>query len=107
MPIRVERGEKTITAKLSGEIDHHAANLLREEIDRCARDCRPELLTLDFKGVEFMDSSGIGLVLGRFRLMQELEGALRLANMPAHLRKVMRVAGIENLDITINGEDTP
>ena len=55
--------------------------------------------------MEFKDSSGIGLVLGRFRLMQELEGALRLANLPPHLRKVMRVAGIENLDISIGGEE--
>lgn len=102
MAIKVERKEKNITFKLSGEIDHHTAKTLREEIDRCTRSFRPDLLTLDFKGVEFMDSSGIGLVLGRFRLMQELEGGLRIVNMPPHLRKVMRVAGIENLDISIN-----
>lgn len=103
MAVKVERGEKDIVFKLSGEIDHHTAKNMREEIDRCARNARPELLTLDFKGVDFMDSSGIGLVLGRFRLMQELEGSLRIVNMPLHLRKVMRVAGIENLDITISG----
>lgn len=105
MAIKVERGERNITFKLSGEIDHHTAKNLREEIDRCARSFHPGQLTLDFKGVEFMDSSGIGLVLGRFRLMQELDGALRIVNMPTHLRKVMRVAGIENLDISISGGD--
>lgn len=105
MPVRVEHGEKTITIKLSGEIDHHTAKNLREEIDRCAKTYSPTLLIMDFKGVEFMDSSGIGLVLGRYRLMQELEGSLRLVNMPTHLRKVMRVAGIENLNISIDGGD--
>lgn len=103
MPVRVEHGEKTITIKLSGEIDHHTSKNLREEIDRCAKTYSPSLMTMDFKGVEFMDSSGIGLVLGRYRLMQELEGSLRLVNMPTHLRKVMRVAGIENLNISIDG----
>ncbi|MEG1687081.1 MAG: STAS domain-containing protein [Angelakisella sp.] len=106
MPVKVEREEKSMTFKLSGEIDHHAAKSLREEIDRCARAYRPEQLTLDFKGVEFMDSSGIGLVLGRYRLMQELDGTLRLINMPAHLRKVMRLAGIENLGISMDGGET-
>lgn len=103
MALKVERGEKTLTFKLSGEIDHHTAKSMREEIDRCVRSFHPGHLTLDFKGVEFMDSSGIGLVLGRYRLMQETEGALSIVNMPQHLRKVMRVAGIENLDISISG----
>ncbi|MEG1942584.1 MAG: anti-sigma factor antagonist, partial [Angelakisella sp.] len=62
MSLRVEHGEKTVTVKLSGEIDHHTAKNLREEIDRCAKSYSPEVLTMDFKGVEFMDSSGIGLV---------------------------------------------
>ena len=54
---------------------------------------------LDFAGVEFMDSSGIGLVLGRYRLMQEMNGKLVLRAMPPHIRRVMRVAGIASLEI--------
>lgn len=52
-----------------------------------------------FSGVEFMDSSGIGLVLGRYRLMQEMNGKLVLRAMPPHIRRVMRVAGIASLEI--------
>ena len=48
---------------------------------------------------EFMDSSGIGLVLGRYRLMQEMNGKLVLRAMPPHIRRVMRVAGIASLEI--------
>lgn len=103
MAIKVERDEHSITFRLSGELDHHTAQSMREEIDRCARSFRPQQLVLDFHDIEFMDSSGIGLVLGRYRLMQELDGKLRIINMPPHLRKVMRVAGIENLDISISG----
>ena len=58
-------GSGTLAAYLSGEIDHHAAQSLRKEIDAQIDDRLPELLTLDFSGVTFMDSSGVGLILGR------------------------------------------
>ncbi len=57
-------GSGTLAAYLSGEIDHHAAQSLRKEIDAQIDDRLPELLTLDFSGVTFMDSSGVGLILG-------------------------------------------
>lgn len=104
MPALIENEEDGVAVLLSGEIDHHSALRMREEIDACVRQKRPDKLVLDFGRVEFMDSSGIGLVLGRYRLMQELEGHLILRNLPAHIRKVMRVAGIENLDIRQEGK---
>lgn len=99
MPVTMQTAGRTMTAKLSGELDHHHTQKLREEIDRSVLKERPGRLVLDFGGVEFMDSSGIGLVLGRYRLMQELEGRLTLRTMPPHIRRVMRVAGIANLEI--------
>ena len=66
--------------------------------DSVRRTC-PRLLVLDFGGVEFMDSSGIGIVLGRYRLMQDMGGKLALRNLPPHIRRVMQVAGISSLDI--------
>lgn len=105
MNVRIDKEGNMLIFKLGGEIDHHTAKSIREEIDRYTTKCNPDVLMLDFKNVEFMDSSGIGLVLGRYRLMQELGGSLKIINMPAHLCKVMRVAGIENLDISINGGD--
>ncbi len=99
MPTKIHMEEERMTAFLSGEIDHHNAQKLREDIDSCAQRNHPKTLILDFGGVEFMDSSGIGLVLGRYRLMQDLGGRLELQNVPSHIKKVMRVAGIENLCI--------
>ena len=57
-------GSGTLAAYLSGEIDHHAAQSLRREIDAQIDDRLPELLTLDFSGVTFMDSSGVGAYSG-------------------------------------------
>lgn len=99
MPVTIEVNGNTMTARLSGELDHHHTQKLREEIDRSVQKEHPNRLILNFAGVEFMDSSGIGLVLGRYRLMQEREGSLVLCAMPPHIRRVMRVAGIANLEI--------
>lgn len=99
MPVTIEVNGNTMTARLSGELDHYHTQKLREEIDRSVQKEHPNRLILNFAGVEFMDSSGIGLVLGRYRLMQEREGSLVLCAMPPHIRRVMRVAGIANLEI--------
>ena len=99
MPVTIEVNGDTMTARLSGELDHHHTQKLREEIDRSVQKERPARLVLNCAGVEFMDSSGIGLVLGRYRLMQEREGRLALSAMPPHIRRVMRVAGIADLEI--------
>lgn len=64
MPVTIETNGDTMVARLSGELDHHHTQKLREEIDRNVQKERPARLALDFAGVEFMDSSGIGLVLG-------------------------------------------
>ncbi len=109
MPVKIELSpdRETVTVYFTGEIDHHSAKKMREDIDSCAQHNEPRVLILDFGGVEFMDSSGIGIVLGRYRLMQELGGELRLQNMPSHIRKVMRVAGIDNLKMTDSKGDKP
>ncbi len=101
MPVKIEVAPEadTVTALLTGEIDHHGAGRLRETIDDSVRRTCPRTLVLDFGGVEFMDSSGIGVVLGRYRLMQDMGGKLALRNLPPHIRKVMQVAGIGSLDI--------
>lgn len=99
MPVTIETNGDTMVARLSGELDHHHTQKLREEIDRNVQKERPARLALDFAGVEFMDSSGIGLVLGRYRLMQEMNGKLVLQAMPPHIRRVMRVSGIASLEI--------
>ena len=101
MPVKIEIAPEadTVTALLTGEIDHHGAGKVRDTIDDSLRRTCPRMLVLDFGGVEFMDSSGIGIVRGRYRLMQDRGGKLALRNLPPHIRRVMQVAGISSLDI--------
>lgn len=86
-----------VTARLCGEIDHHIAPKLRGEIDACCESCRPSRLVLDYGSVSFMDSSGIGLVMGRYRMISLLGGRLEVVNVPKGLKKIFTLSGLENL----------
>ena len=97
MAMRIETIDSTLTVKLEGEIDHHMAKGMREEIDQTAQRTRPILMILDFKDVTFMDSSGIGLVMGRYRLMETTNGKLKVINTSPHIKKVMKLAGLDRL----------
>ena len=86
-----------LTAILTGEIDHHTAKVMREEIDRKIQALLPDWLDLDFGGVTLMDSSGIGLIMGRYRNMEAMGGTVSIKNAGQHLLRVMRFAGLERL----------
>lgn len=103
MPVQIYHSKESMTACLVGEIDHHTAKTIRERIDEAAQRAHPSELILDFKDVTFMDSSGIGLVMGRYSLMKELGGGVRVVNQSNHIRKVMRLAGLDKLAVMDNG----
>ena len=58
---------------------------------------QPEVLVLDFAGVTFMDSSGIGLIMGRHRSMESIGGEVIVRNPPQHIRRVMRLSGMDRI----------
>lgn len=88
---------EVLTVYLQGEIDHHSAKTMREEIDEAIDFNMPTLLILDFEQVTFMDSSGIGLVMGRFKKLQKSGAKLNLSNLSGNIYKIMKLAGIERL----------
>ncbi|MDP4120703.1 MAG: anti-sigma factor antagonist [Bacillota bacterium] len=102
MSVKISHENGKITAKLMGEIDHHTAKAMREEIDSEAEKIKPAVLYLDFSEVQFMDSSGIGLVMGRFRQMELLGGKLRVINVPEHLERIMALSGLGALGVLTN-----
>ena len=88
-----------LTAFLSGDIDHHGARDMRRRIDGEVERSHPSLLILDFSSVQFMDSSAIGLIMGRYRLMQLIGGYIRVSNVPAHLKRLIELSGIGALGV--------
>ncbi|MBR6548134.1 MAG: anti-sigma factor antagonist [Clostridia bacterium] len=99
MPLQIQSDGQTVTAYLAGEIDHHEAVSMRQAIDAQLMGGDVKLLVMDFTDVTFMDSSGIGLVMGRYRQIRYNEGELHIVNPSPHIYKVMRIAGLERLAV--------
>ncbi len=87
----------TIIAKIDGEIDHHRAKVLRESMDERIYADRPKCFMADMSGVTFMDSSGLGLILGRFTLCRELGIDFKLFSPSAEVMKIIDLAGAGRL----------
>ena len=97
MLIRFKRENNELIAFLDGEIDHHNASFARREIDSELNCDPPERFLLDFAGVSFMDSSGIGLAMGRYKLCLGLKIGFGIVNVPENIYKVMKLAGLVRL----------
>ncbi len=97
MSVKISVKGEVVTAYLGGELDHHSAREMREAIDASIELNMPSLLVLDFSGVSFMDSSGIGLVMGRYRNLQPTGAQLHITGTSPQITKVMRLSGIERL----------
>lgn len=91
----VRRRDRLLVVRLLGEIDHHSALSLREDLDELILRERPARLVLDLSGIEFMDSSGLGLLMGRYRLMQEIGGVMAIAAPNPAVLRILRLAGME------------
>lgn len=97
MSIELRSENGIAIACLSGEIDHHNAKELRTSLDKFIISVQPSKLMIDMKGITFMDSSGIGLIMGRSKLMKECGGVLEVSSPPPYIRRVLKLAGIERV----------
>ncbi len=86
-----------VTLSLVGEIDHHSAISLRHKIDEMLMQTRPKTLYIELSSVEFMDSSGLGLIMGRYALMEKLGGETVLINPAPRVKKILSLAGMEKV----------
>ena len=94
---------KILTLKIIGDIDHHGASSVREYADLLIFEKRPRLLLFDLSQVEFMDSSGLGLILGRYTVASELGCEMKIYKPAPSVLRILNLAGIERL-IKIEGE---
>ena len=95
-----------LTVLIRGEIDHYSAVWVRAEIDEKIIQLRPHVTVLMLESIDFMDSSGIGLIMGRYARMQKLGGVLKLKNPSDRVERICRLAGLERIvDIEKEGID--
>ena len=86
-----------LTAYLHSEIDHHTAKRIRERIDSRLFLDKPEVLIMDFSAVRFMDSSGLGLILGRVERASSIDTTVRIIGLSDTLYKLVRLSGLERV----------
>lgn len=97
--LKTEYKNHILTASIDGEIDHASAVRIRTKIDGACQSVKPKLLCLDFSGVTFMDSSGVGLVMGRYKQIRLLGGSLKVINIPDGLYRIFAMSGLEALGV--------
>jgi len=97
MPVISEETGRSVTARIEGEVDHHVARQLMEEVSRQLDAALPRRFVMDLGGVTFMDSSGIALVLRAYRRVCALRGKMELVNVPPQAAKVLKAAGVDKL----------
>ena len=87
----------TLIIYLDGDIDHHSAAILRDESDRGLNREFIKEIVFNFDGVQFMDSSGIGLIMGRYRQAGYNNAKVSLINVPANVDRMLEMAGIYSI----------
>ena len=86
--------KETLIAELIGEVDHNEASKARERVDKALDNYKAKYLVIDFSKVTFMDSSGIGMVLGRYRKMGEKSGNMAISGCSKTIRNILNMAGV-------------
>ena len=84
----------TKVIRLSGDIDHHSSERLRQDIDRLIEAERPRCVILDLSAVSVMDSSGLGLVLGRYKRIKRYGGRMCVRGVGKSVDRVFTMSGI-------------
>ena len=94
MNIKIQSSDDKLIVYMSGELDHHSAEEVRNKIDASLEREKCNKLVMDFSGVTFMDSSGIGVIIGRYKKLTSKKGSLCIANVNSNIKKVLDLSGI-------------
>lgn len=97
MEYHFKRMRKTLLMEISGEIDHHTAKILREQADLMLDKIGGKHIIFDFQEVGFMDSSGIGMMIGRYKRVQSLGGRVCIACANEKIKEIIKLSGLEKL----------
>ena len=89
--------DTAVTVVIAGELDHCAAPQIRQMLDDLLQDPMLMHLTLDLENLTFMDSSGIGVLLGRLRILQSRGGTMSVQNMQPPVEKLFRLSGMHRV----------
>ena len=97
MDFSISRRKDRLIVKIGGELDHHNSKTVRENVDIEIKAGTVKTLVFDFENLSFMDSSGIGIIMGRFQLMKLYGGSVLIENAPEYVKKIIYMSGLSDI----------
>ncbi len=97
MDVRFKKDGFTLIVSIEGEIDHHTSRLLKERIDSKFIMEPVKNIIIDLSRVTFMDSAGIGLIIGRMKRASSVGGSMSIRNPKPEILKMLKMSNIDNL----------
>lgn len=95
--LRFIRDGDRLVVRLEGELDHCCAQSVRRDLDALIADPTVRCLILDFTTLSFMDSSGIGVLLGRYRLLRDRGGSVAVIHMNPQISRIFHMSGLDRI----------
>lgn len=92
----IKQGNRLIVM-LPRELDHHVATEIREEVDAYLKAGALSEIDFDFSETDFMDSSGIGMIMGRYRILHLMGGKIRARKLNKQVFRIFRMSGLEQI----------
>ena len=87
--------DKLLIFEITEELDHHESEKIRKRADYEIQRLMPKKVIFDFRNVNFMDSAGIGLILGRYKLVEYYGGKIELTNVNCKLERIFEMSGLK------------
>lgn len=94
MHVNMEHHRGVLIVRLSGELDHHTADLVRMQMDEAIQRRQCEHLILSLKDLQFMDSSGLGVILGRYKLIKNKGGKMVVCDVNPPVYRLLEMSGL-------------
>ena len=94
MNITYDKENRLLKIEMTEEIDHCAAEKIRGRADFEIQEHIPKKVLMDFEKVSFMDSAGIGMILGRYKTAQMVGSTLNITKIKPSLKKVLEMSGV-------------
>lgn len=97
--------EKNLIVKITGDIDHHVSSNIKEKIDREFKLSNCANIIFDLANVNFMDSSGIGMIIGRYKILEKSGGKIYIINVNEQLESIIEISGLKKIISFYNNLD--
>lgn len=100
-----ELKENVLFIRLRGELDHHTSQELRQEVEEMMETKPVQNMVLNLEALQFMDSSGVGVILGRYKQIQKVQGEMIVVSVPEDVQRLFDMSGLYKIVRTADSEN--